>query len=890
MLAEQSLSPAETRRGSTLAARTRGVARSVLAGSLAACSVLALVSLWAVAGHASAASLTASVDQAQGLPALSLGSGSAMSSQFVFWAKNWSWANFDTKFKVVAPFNYELSGVDQTLQFNLSGHVAKPSDRQLAWTFDLDAAATMTNVIGGGIAFKFDLADFGSQLGEPQLLPGNRGWSWGRPGGAEVQMRFDPPLASVYFEMGRRSEIRALFYKGTVPQGRQHIVGTLTVSGGAAIVPTAAERFGLDSEAAWPMNILDWAKAPVDLSFLNAADKPAGRHGFLKAVDGRLVFADGTPARFWGTNLVAYALFATASQQAVRRQARRLSELGFNLARLHHIDSDWVQPNVFGMNAPDTQKLDETSLQKLDWWIKCLEDEGIYVWLDLDDGRQFKAGDKIDDFSEISKGRSTADLRGYNYVNTSIQEAMQKFNEAFLNHVNHFTGRRYSDDPGIVAVLLTNENDLTNHYSNALLPDKSVPHEDALYMAEAAAFAGKNGLPRDQTWRSWIPGPSKIFLNDLEHKFNAKLIGKLRMLGVKSPIVTTDTWGGNPLSSLPALTDGDIIDVHIYGGTKTLETNPLYAANLVDWIAAAHVADYPLSVTEWNVSPFPVADRDTVPLYVAGTADLQGWDALMEFAYSQQGLDRPGGAGAWESGNDPALMATLPAAALLYRRRDAKEARTTYVYAPTSAQLFDRSTTADNAVALRTAVEKGRLLIALPPVHELPWLKPSTIPKGATVITDPQQPQIASNAEQAVSDTGELTRNWLQGTYTINTPRTQAAMGWIGSKGINLADVAIDVTTRNATVAVQSLDGNPIRAAGALLISLGARAIPDAGNARYRSEPVVGQLTIRAKPGLKFYRREGDIQVQTKVPATYADGRYRIDLQADLGTYWLFMK
>lgn len=851
---------------------------------------IVFVSLWATAGNAAAVPLTASVDDHAGLPSLSVGGGSAMSSQFVFWGNNWTWAPLKTQFKVVAPFEYGISGTDQALNFNLSGRITKQSNRQLVWVFDLDAATTKTDVVGGGIAFNFDLASLGSQLGEPALLPDNRGWTWGRPGDAQVVMRFDPPLATVYFERGRRSEIRALFYKGVVPQGRQHVVGTLTFSGDVSIVPTVAERFGLDNDAAWPKNILDWAKAPVDLSFLNAPEKPAGKHGFLKTVNDRLVFDDSTPARFWGTNVVAYSLFATISHEDVRRQARRLSALGFNLVRLHHINSDWVQPNIFGNGASNTQKLDQASLERLDWWIKCLEDEGIYIWLDLHDGRQLKAGDRIDDFAEISKGKPAAGLSGYNYVNGSIQEAMQRFNEAYVNHVNRYAGLRYKDDPGIVAMLITNENDVTHHFGNALLPNKNVPHEDALYMARAEAFAAEYGLPKNKTWRSWEQGPSQLFLNDLEHKFNVKMIGQLRRLGVKSPIVTTSTWGSNPLSSLPSLTDGDIIDAHSYGGIGVLEANPLYFSNLIDWIAAAQIVDHPLSVTEWNVSPFPVPDRHALPLYLAGAADLQGWDALMQFAYSQRPLDQRRRSGNWDAYNDPALIATLPAAALLYRRHDAQEARTTFVFAPTSEQLFDQLISPDNAVALRTAAEKGRLMIALPPVRELPWLMPSQIPANAKVITDPQQALIANDAKEAVSDTGELTRNWQQGTYTIDTSRTQAAMGWIGGKTISLTDVEIEVTTRNATVAVQSLDNNPINSSAALLISLGARSIPDTSDTTFRSEPVLGHLTIRAKKGLKFYKRNGDIQLETKIPASYVDGQYRIELGPDIGTYWLFMK
>src|SRR5207302_4371841 len=98
----------------------------------------------------------------------------------------------------------------------------------------------------------------------------------------------------------------------------------------------------------------------------------------------------------------------------------------------------------------------------------------------------------------------------------------------------------------------------------------------------------------------------------------------------------------NPLSSLPSLTDGSMIDAHSYGKAGVLATNPLDAANLISWIAAAQIVDRPLSVSEWNVHPFPILDRHALPLYVAGAADLQGWNALLQFAYSQQPLDSAG--------------------------------------------------------------------------------------------------------------------------------------------------------------------------------------------------------------------------------------------------------
>ncbi len=713
----------------------------------------ALVLTLLLSGPALGAQVTVNVNETNGLPAASLGGLSVLSSNFVFWRKNWSWAGLSSRVRVIAPFDYDVSGDSRALDLDLSGHVSKPSERQLIWDLDLNARTATPDAIGGGISFRLNLPALSSQLGEPELLPENRGWAWGHEGGPRMEMRFDPPMAAVYFERGGKGEIRAFFYKGAVPKGSLHHTATLTVSGGIAIGPTTKERFGMDDPASWPAGILDWRTAPVDLSFLNAPERPAGKHGFLRAVKDKLVFEDGTTARFWGANLAAGALFGTMLREDIRLQAHRMSQLGFNLVRVHHHDSDWVNPNIFGKDkAREARKLSPESLATLDWWIKCLEDEGIYVWLDLHVGRQLTRAEGITGFDEISKGKPTADLKGYNYVNASIEQTMQRFNAAYVTHTNVFTGKRYKDDPGIIAMLITNENDVTHHFGNALLPDKKVPIHNAMYMAQAKDFAALYGLPKDKTWRSWEPGPSKIFLNDLEHRFDLRMMGALRGIGVKSLIVPTSTWGANPLSSLPALTSGGIIDAHAYGGTDELERNPVSGANLMHWLAAAQVAGRPMSVTEWNVSPFPAPDRHAIPLFIAASAAMQGWDALMQFAYAQQRLSGPGGPGNWDSFNDPGLMATMPAAALLYRRGDVREAASVYAFAPTPAQLFGRVISPATSVALRTAAEKGKLVIAMPQVRELPWLERSEIPAGAKVLTDPDASLIDAHAQRVVSD------------------------------------------------------------------------------------------------------------------------------------------
>ncbi|MHC8332718.1 glycoside hydrolase 5 family protein [Pseudomonas sp. LB3P25] len=835
----------------------------------------------------------ASVDEHSGLPMLARGGSPVIASSFSFFGGNWDWTYFPTGFKVNTPYNYSLTGQNKPLDFELTAQIQKEDEHKLTWNFALNAHSMKPGVMGGGIVFNFDPALFAGEMGQPVLLPDNRGWSWGNAQGRRVEMRFEPALASVYFEPGDPSEVRAFFYKNTIKPGRQNFKATLSISGDVAIGPTSTERFGLVDPKSWPSDELDWRTSPVDLSFLNAPEKPAGKRGFVKASGEQLLFADNTPARFWGTNLAAYALFHTPDDE-IKLQAKRLSALGFNLVRLHHHDSPWVSPNIFGDGhlTRDTQQPSPESLKKIDWWIKCLKDEGIYVWLDMHVQRAFTANDNIYGFDELPKNeQNNAYLKGYAYVNITIQKAMKRFAEAYLTHVNTYTGLAYKDDPAIAAVLITNENDVTQHFGNALLPDKQVPKHSKIFMAEAEAFANQHNLSANKTWRAWEHGPSKLFLNDLERRFDVDMIQHLRDSGVKVPIATTSSWGGDGLSALPALTSGDVIDVHSYGGSGQLEKNPLTSDGLVDWIAAGQVTGKPLTVTEWNNEPFPTPDRHSLPLYIAATASHQGWDALMQYAYSQEPLSGERmSAGNWHAYNDPALLATLPAAALLYRRADVSEASTTYVFAPTPGTLFNQLITPANSALLRTAMEKGKLQIAMPQTPELPWLQQGSIASNAQVFHDPNQSLLDTNASESTTDTGELKRNWKQGIYTINTPRTQAATGWIGGESISLGNIQVQVKTAYASVVVQSLDGAPVSRSQDLLISLGTRAIPkEEEKTPFYVEPLEGTLTIQAPKGLTLFTH-GTLAQMKKLPATYLDGRYTIKFDGLQASNWLFLK
>ncbi len=61
------------------------------------------------------------------------------------------------------------------------------------------------------------------------------------------------------------------------------------------------------------------------------------------------------------------------------------------------------------------------------------------------------------------------------------------------------------------------------------------------------------------------------------------------------PIATTNLWGRDPAFSLPALTDGTIMDTHAYGGSEELDYDPRNRASFLTQTALAAIVGKPLT-------------------------------------------------------------------------------------------------------------------------------------------------------------------------------------------------------------------------------------------------------------------------------------------------------
>lgn len=663
----------------------------------------------------------------------------------------------------------------------------------------------------------------------------------------------------------------------------------------------------------------EWFETPMrpgncftDLSPLN--HKPAGIRGLVRRQEDKLVFGDGSEARFWGVDVQAYSLF-TGNKLLSDAQAVRLAKLGCNLVRLHHHDSaGWIK-NTLIAAGPTSQKINEQALDSYFYFIAALKKQGIYVWVDLHTSRLFREGDQIPGFTDKAFADSNAkekgngaDAKGLIYLNERVKELYKQFARELLTRVNPYTKLALKDDPAVAFVLLTNENELTQRYGNTFLADKGNPYHTAIFDRKRRSFAQKNELDFNKVGRTWEPGESKLFLNDLEHAWDEEMIVYLRRLGVKQLISTCHQWTCNYLYTLPALTAGDVLDAHSYAHPDWLRNDPRQRSNALIDLCVSQVNGYPFTITEWNTDP-PAGGDGTdhnlaaMAFGVASQACLQGWDALMLYGYSQDsfgdvrqgkgpetGIANAGGNYyQYSSHSHPALMGFFPALALIYRQGHLRPANHTVVLSPTREQVFLQGTSAGNSAALRTVAEQHRVLIGLPATRELPWLVPEKPPVNAEVVSDLTRDFIPAEQTFTESDTGEYRRDWSKGILTLNSPKSQGAFGNLKGERVTLRDIEIQSNSEQPALLVTSLENQPVSQSRRLLIT----AVGRVRNTKpvYLCEPVQAKLKVRTMGNIaELAPLNGDGSEQPAIRLTCENGVCSFDLPVDRKTHWFVFR
>ncbi|MHC4399257.1 MAG: carbohydrate binding domain-containing protein [Planctomycetota bacterium] len=204
--------------------------------------------------------------------------------------------------------------------------------------------------------------------------------------------------------------------------------------------------------------------APVNVTNVSAwLDRPAGRHGFVRADGGRLA-TDAGPIRFWGTNLCFDACFPEREQ--AERVAARLARLGVNCVRMHHMDSR----SIWG-KSPNKLTLDPEMLERLDYLVYQLKLHGVYTNLNLHVSRWFGEAEGF----VARDGRPNYD-KGLDNFEPRMIELQKKYARDLLTHVNPYTKTPYTDEPAVAFVEISNEDALFAVWGGGQLDDLPEPY------------------------------------------------------------------------------------------------------------------------------------------------------------------------------------------------------------------------------------------------------------------------------------------------------------------------------------------------------------------------------------------------------------------------------
>jgi hypothetical protein len=232
-------------------------------------------------------------------------------------------------------------------------------------------------------------------------------------------------------------------------------------------------------------------------------------------------------------------------------------------------------------------------------------------------------------------------------------------------------------------------------------------------------------------------------------------------------------------------------------------------------------ADRPLLVGAWSAvaaNPF----RAELPLWIAAAAGFQRWAGVC-VAHDARAAVSPA------APLDIVTWAWAPASALMFLRGDATPARSKMLFRLTPDAA---SRPASDAVAAIAGIGLTRFTCEATLTNTLGWL----------LLSGGELPGVAT-INPRVADTGEIVHDWQTGRVNIDTPRTQALIGFFENKPVETRDLRLTLANDAfAAVALTSLDGEPIARSQRILLTATGRADP---SGEPRLEPVAGEVTLR---------------------------------------------
>jgi hypothetical protein len=202
--------------------------------------------------------------------------------------------------------------------------------------------------------------------------------------------------------------------------------------------------------------VLPWDDTSPGVTNLSGwPHQPAGKRGAVRAgKDGHLYTGDQR-IRFFGVNLCFAANFPR--HQDAKKVAARLARFGINVVRFHHMDMLTFPAGIRARDPAGTGALDARALDRLDFLIGQLKQNGVYANLNLLVSRPFSKTDGLP--AEIERvGWKERAVVGFFHAPTL--QLQKEYARKLLTHRNPYTRLTYAEDPAVAFVEINNENGL----------------------------------------------------------------------------------------------------------------------------------------------------------------------------------------------------------------------------------------------------------------------------------------------------------------------------------------------------------------------------------------------------------------------------------------------
>lgn len=762
-------------------------------------------------------------------------------------------------------------------------------------------------------------------------------------------------------------ELRIAVAKGRLTMGARYpLVFTvelpegLTLYAGSESIPDQMENWyvfkgasPIPQNSEW--NLAEWL------------DAPAGEHGRIERRGDQLIYND-KPIKLWGLNN-SYQACAPDKALADRR-ADFYAAMGVNTVRLHKYadGAGWsgiLNPNtVTEFDPAGLDRMDYFVAALKERGIYTKLSPVFIIGIGPEDRERVPYADE---FRTVKKGWIDP-KHGSLYIAEELQDLLIDQAVNLLTHKNPYTGTTYAEEPAIAYFELYNEDSslfggvtrvmaesptlriragkmfadwLKKKYgdeqtwraawgdgalNHEMLQNQKIPQDESwaaarIYPAGNPWFFDPDNLNTSQVVIKRRLLDTMLFLYELQNNVYERLVKAVRDTGYEGEIVASNWQAGRMMSHFYNLHSdasiGGTIDRHNYfGGNAGGRPGLFSAASMLARPGSGlfssslqQVDGLPFMLSEWiHVYPneWGVEGPAILGSYAMG---LQGWDVSYAFQNSDEGTYGYAlGNQAWDV-VAPHFLGIFPAVSRQVLRGDVKESDVVH-YRHVHIPSLDEGKVGFEGRTVQSFDEKSFDSDVFP-MEALAAVRGVVRFTDSFQLTEPFDLSVYRQEGKIVSSTGQLRwragENAQDGHIEINTPGTQAIVGFAKGKRIELDNAAIIPQSRFGAIYLSAQSPDKTLADDrAILISAIARArnqgakvmgpvlLSKSANMRDKykvngpilMEPVVAEIQLKGIKAAKVRLLDHNgVATANSIPVV--DGVFQIDTGRDQTPYYL---